>query len=188
MGETNDKPTEVTIDQKSGEELPAAAAATETIDEATALQRQLEDKQNDYLRLAAEFDNYRKRTTREFASLVKNANENLIGELLEVLDNFERAFKSRDENPDFDAYHKGMTLVYDRLTALLGRAGLKKFESIGQKFDPNLHEALMQVEAADQEPDTITVEIQSGYELNDKVIRHAKVGVVKAAEPKEENK
>ncbi len=187
MGETDDKLTEAAIDQKSGEESLAEAAATETLDEATAVQRQLEEQKNDYLRLAAEFDNYRKRTTREFASLVKNANENLIGELLEVLDNFERAFKSREEKPDLDAYHRGMTLVHDRLTAILSRAGLKKFESIGQKFDPNLHEAMMQVEAADQEPDTIAIEIQPGYELNDKVIRHAKVGVVKAAEPKEEN-
>lgn len=188
MGETDNKLTEEAIDQKSGEESLAEAAATETVDEASAVQRQLEEQKNDYLRLAAEFDNYRKRTTREFASLVKTANENLVGELLEVLDNFERAFKSREEKPDFEAYHKGMTLVFDRLTAILGRAGLKRFESVGQKFDPNLHEAMMQVEAADQEPDTIAIEIQPGYELNDKVIRHAKVGVVKAAEPKDENK
>jgi len=188
MGETDNKLTEEAIDQKSGEESLAEAAATETLDEATAMQRQLEEQKNDYLRLAAEFDNYRKRTTREFAGLVKTANENLIGELLEVLDNFERAFKSREEKPDFEAYHKGITLVHDRLVTILGRAGLKKFESIGQKFDPNWHEAMMQVDAADQEPDTIALEIQPGYELNDKVIRHAKVGVVKAAEPKEENK
>lgn len=141
---------------------------------------QLEKAKDDYLRLAAEFDNYKKRTARDFANLVRTANEGLIVELLDVLDNFERAFKSREENPDLDAYHKGIKLLYDRLSETLAREGLKRFDSVGLKFDPRLHEAVMQVDGADSEPDTIALEIQPGYTLNDKVIRHARVGVVKA--------
>lgn len=173
---------------EDGDAVEAAAAENESVDEVTDLKRQLEAQKNDYLRLAAEFDNYRKRTTREFATLVKTANENLIGDLLEVLDNFERAFRSREEKPEFEAYHKGVSLVYDRINAILGRNGLKRFESLGQKFDPNLHEALMQIDDSGKEPDTVAVEIEPGYLLNDKVIRHAKVGVVKMAGSGGENK
>ena len=141
---------------------------------------QLEKSRDDYLRLAAEFDNYKKRTTREFANLVKTANEGLIVELLDVIDIFERAFKSREENSDPEAYNKGINLLYDKFVETLSREGLQRLEAIGQKFDPRYHEAVVQVDSDDAEPDTVALELQSGYTLNDKVIRHAKVGVVRA--------
>jgi molecular chaperone GrpE len=143
---------------------------------------QLDKARDEYLRLAAEFDNYKKRTTRDYVSLVKTANEGLIVELLELLDNFERAFKSREENSDAEAYHKGVSLLYDKLLGVLSREGLKRFDSVGQVFDPRLHEAVMQVEDDEAEPDTVATELQAGYTLNDKVIRHARVGVVKGKE------
>jgi len=147
-----------------------------------ALIEQLDKARDEYLRLAAEFDNYKKRTMRDYVNLVKSANEGLIVELLEVLDNFERAFKSREENPDAEAYHKGVSLLYNRLLDVLSREGLKRFDSVGHIFDPRLHEAVMQVEDDGAEPDTIATELQAGYTLNDKVIRHARVGVVKGKE------
>jgi molecular chaperone GrpE len=147
-----------------------------------ALIEQLDKAKDEYLRLAAEFDNYKKRTTRDYVSLVKTANEGLIVELLELLDNFERAFKSREENPDAEAYHKGISLLYNRFLDVLSREGLKRFDSVGQIFDPRLHEAVMQVEDDGAKPDTIATELQAGYTLNDKVIRHARVGVVKDKE------
>jgi molecular chaperone GrpE len=168
-------------DQQEPENNVIAETASASDQEAALLTTgQLEKAKDDYLRLAAEFDNYKKRTARDFANLVRTANEGLIVELLDVLDNFERAFKSRDENPDLDAYHKGIKLLYDRLSETLAREGLKRFDSVGLKFDPRLHEAVMQVDGGDSEPDTIALEIQPGYTLNDKVIRHARVGVVKA--------
>jgi molecular chaperone GrpE len=127
-------------------------------------------------------DNYKKRTTRDYVNLVKTANEGLIVELLELLDNFERAFKSREENPDAEAYHKGISLLYNRLLEVLSREGLMRFDSVGQVFDPRLHEAVMQVEDDEAKADTIATELQAGYTLNDKVIRHARVGVVKGKE------
>ncbi len=191
MGNNEDdmKSNETAPDTEASEsDATATAEAAAPPDELSQLKKQLEDQKNDYLRLAAEFDNYRKRTNREFSTLVKSANENLIGELIEVLDNFERAFKSREEKPDFEAYHKGMSLVFDRLNAILGRNGLKKFASLGEKFDPSLHDAMMQVEDGNMEPDTVALEIEPGYMLNDKVIRHARVGVVQAAKSNGENK
>ena len=140
---------------------------------------QIDKARDEYLRLAAEFDNYKKRTTRDYVNLVKTANEGLIVELLELLDNFERAFKSREENHDAEAYHKGVSMLYDKLIDVLSREGLRRFDSVGQIFDPRLHEAVMQVEDDGAEPDTIATELQAGYMLNDKVIRHARVGVVK---------
>ncbi|MBK7090270.1 MAG: nucleotide exchange factor GrpE [bacterium] len=153
-------------------------------DEVTSLKQQLEEQKNDYLRLAAEFDNFRKRTRRDTADIIRSANESLIIQLLDVLDNFDRAMKSREENVDFETYSKGVALVYDKLNSILSNAGLKRFESLGEPFDPRLHEALLQVEADDKEPDTVANELSPGYTLNDKVIRHAKVGVTKK---KEEN-
>ncbi len=143
---------------------------------------QLDKARDEYLRLAAEFDNYKKRTTRDYVNLVKTANEGLIVELLELLDNFERAFKSREENHDAEAYHKGISMLYDKLLEVLSREGLKRFDSVGQIFDPRLHEAVMQVEDDDAEADMVATELQAGYTLNDKVIRHARVGVVKGKE------
>lgn len=161
-----------------------AIASDSAVDEVTMLKQQLEEQKNDYLRLAAEFDNFRKRTRRDVADIIKSANESLISQLLDVLDNFERAVKSQGEKVDFEAYSKGVALVYDKLNVILTGAGLKKFDSVGEAFDPRLHEALMQVEADDQDPDTIALELLPGYTLNDKVIRHAKVGVVKGKEEK----
>lgn len=168
-------------------EQPTADAGTTTATEngvakepTVDMARQLEKAKDDYLRLAAEFDNYKKRTAREFAGLVKTANEGLIVDLLDVIDIFERAFKSREENSDPEAYNKGISLLYDRLVETLSREGLQRMEVIGQKFDPRYHEAVVQVDSDDAEPDTVALELQSGYTLNDKVIRHAKVGVVRA--------
>lgn len=152
--------------------------------EVDLLRQQLEEQKNDYLRLAAEFDNFRKRTRRDTADIIRSANESLIIQLLDVLDNFERAMKSREESVDFETYSKGVALVYDKLNSILGNAGLKRFNSLGEPFDPRLHEALLQVESDDKEPDTVANELSPGYTLNDKVIRHAKVGVTKK---KEEN-
>ena len=172
----------------TAEEAKAADETTTPIeaavDEVTMLKQQLEEQKNDYLRLAAEFDNFRKRTRRDIAEIIKSANESLISQLLDVLDNFERALKSQGDKVDIEAYNKGVALVYDKLNGILSNAGLKRFDSVGETFDPRLHEALMQVDAEDKEPDTIALELLPGYTLNDKVIRHAQVGVVKFREEK----
>jgi molecular chaperone GrpE len=166
--------------RNGGNGCPEAVLSLEQ--QVAELTGQLDKARDEYLRLAAEFDNYKRRTTRDYVNLVKTANEGLIVELLEVLDNFERAFRSREENHDAEVYHKGVSMLYDKLIDVLSREGLKRFNSVGQIFDPRLHEAVMQVVDDGAVPDTIATELLAGYTLNDKVIRHARVGVVKGKE------
>lgn len=190
--ETHEVDSDEVLDEEpageSAEEAPDVEENVEEVEQPTpreeekiaAMERQYEELHDRFTRLAAEFDNYKKRTTREYSNLIKSANEQLISGLLEVLDNFDRAFESKEKGTDLESYDRGMKLVYNRLMDTLSRAGLKKFASVGQKFDPNLHEALTQVEDEEKEPDTVAQEFQPGYYLNDKVLRHAKVGVVKS--------
>lgn len=160
--------TDEDVDSSSGEDLTAEER----------LQEDLQSAKDDYLRLAAEFDNYKKRTGRDFGNLIKTANEGLLVDLLEFIDNFQRALESGQGKEELAAYHDGMKLVFEQMMEILKRHGLAPFDSLGETFDPNLHEALMQTESDEYEPDHVGQEFVKGYKLNDKVIRHAKVGVV----------
>ena len=164
-----------------------AEAEVEDIDPLEKLEQELAEARDEYLRLAAEFDNYRKRQARNLEAIVKGANEGLIVNFLDVLDNFERALEAGEDKPNFKKYHKGMKLIFGQLTETLERAGVQRFDSLGEKFDPNLHEALLTLEAEEYEADHVAQEISAGYRLHDKVIRHARVGVVcDGAEKKED--
>jgi molecular chaperone GrpE len=144
--------------------------------------KELEDR---LLRLAAEFDNYKKRTAREFQSIIKNANEELISQLVETLDNFQRALTSASRSNstknsnDFDSFHKGVELIYQHFIEILRKEGLKEIKAVGELFDPYLHEAVMQQESEEFPEGVVMDEISKGYILNDKVIRHSKVIVSK---------
>jgi molecular chaperone GrpE len=144
--------------------------------------KELEDR---LLRLAAEFDNYKKRTVREFQSIIKNANEELISRLVETLDNFQRALDSASRSNstknsnDFDSFHKGVELIYQHFREILGKEGLKEIKAIGEPFNPHFHEAVMQRESDEFPEGTVIDEISKGYILNDKVIKHSKVIVSK---------
>jgi len=130
-----------------------------------------------FLRLAAEFDNYKKRTARQFAELVKNANEELIGDLIVVLDDFKRALET-NSSPESEGqsrgYLDGMKMIYDKILSVLKARGVTQFEPTGQPFDPQFHDAVMQM-PSDQDEGTVVGVIAPGYTLNEKVIRHAKV-------------
>ena len=135
-----------------------------------------------YLRLQAEFDNYKKRSYREKLEFVKYANEGLILELLEILDNFERGIKAADQKKDFDLLHQGVDMISRQLHSLLESKGLVKIKTKGEKFAPHQHEAIEVTEADDAQEDVIAEELQSGYLLNGRIVRPAKVKVVKAKE------
>jgi molecular chaperone GrpE len=138
--------------------------------------KELEDR---LLRLAAEFDNYRKRTAREFAYLVKNANERLILQLLDTLDNFQRALDSAKTSSDYEKFHKGVELIYTHMKDLLSKEGLKEIEAKGKPFDPNFHEAVTQAESNKYDDGIVMEEIGKGYLLNDRLLRASKVVVSK---------
>lgn len=174
---------------QSEEEISDTASEAESdvaveADPLDQLKEELAQARDDHLRLAAEFDNYRKRMAREFGNLVKTANEGLLVNLLEIIDNYSRALESGENKPDFKSYHKGMKLIYEQMIDVLSREGLTRFDSLGEKFDPALHEAVMQVESDEYDADCVAQELAPGYKLHDKVIRHARVAVAKHGEGK----
>jgi molecular chaperone GrpE len=157
---------------------PAAELAAHKIgQEKNPACAELEDR---CLRLAAEFDNYKKRTARQYAEIVKNANEELIQDILAVIDDFDRALQAvtatenQKQPSNSDSFVDGMKMIYDKLMVVLKARGAVLFEAMGQPFDPQYHDAVMQL-PSDAEEGTVIGVISPGYLLNDKVIRHAKV-------------
>lgn len=129
------------------------------------------------LRLQADFDNYRKRTQKEKTEIIKYASERVVGELLPVLDNFDRAISSAQVNPDFSAFSQGVEMILRQLQTALNKEGLKAIEALGQPFDPNLHDAVLRVESEEHSENTVVEELQKGYYLNEKVLRPSMVKV-----------
>ncbi len=140
------------------------------------LQAEKEEYYDRLLRLKAEFENYKKRVQRDLDRLRKYAAEAVIEPLLPVLDNFERALSTVPEGVN-DGFRQGMEIIHNQLCDALAKAGLSPMESVGEKFDPHLHDAVMQVPSDDYDEGRVVEEFNKGYMLFDKVIRHAKVAV-----------
>ncbi len=155
-------------------EAPGAetAALNEKLAEAVKAAEQWKDQ---LLRKAAEFENYKRRTEGEYANLIRSANENLLLALLPVLDDFSRSLKSGKEKPDFDLFYRGIELIRNKLTRILEGEGLKVFASAGKPFDVQFHDALLMVPSSTVPPHTVVEEVEPGYMVNDRVLRHAKV-------------
>ena len=132
-----------------------------------------------WMRLAAEFDNYKRRSARQFGELVQSANERLVTQLLPVLDNFERALNHEGDDETLESFRKGVEMIFGQLHGVLDGEGLKPFDSVGKPFDPNIHDAIMQMESEEHESGTVMEEVQKGYTLGDRVLRHTKVVVSK---------
>ena len=130
-----------------------------------------------YMRLMAEFQNFKKRVAREKSDIHAYANEKIVGDLLPVLDNFERALDT--EGGDLEAYAKGMQLIFEQLKKALENAGLEEIKAMDETFDPNVHNAVMTESLEDKEDGTVTNVLQKGYKLKDKVIRPSMVAVNK---------
>ena len=156
---------ELTIEEKLQKEL----------DEANEKVATLEDK---YLRQVAEFDNYRKRTIKEKAELIKNGGEKVIESILPVLDDFERALTNLAKDENAAEVMTGVELIYNKFTGILKQNGLQKIDTEGAEFNTDFHEAIALVPTPDASLKGKVLDcIQAGYTLNDKVIRHAKVAV-----------
>ena len=167
------------------EEQPAQDDIESLKTELKVLREELTAKDNyhdKFLRLQAEFDNFRKRISRERIDFIRFANEALILELVQILDDFERGIKSVEQKKDFGLLHQGVDMISKQLHHLLEEKGLKKIKSVGEKFNPNEHEAIEVVDGGDKEDGTIVEELQPGYMLNDRIIRPAKVKVIKNKE------
>ncbi len=139
---------------------------------------ELNDKR---LRIAAEFENFRKRNISEKSDWIKNANQRIVLELCDVIDNFERALHPEIEK-NLEAYSKGIELIFQQLENVLKKEGVEKIEALEEEFDPNFHEALAHI-PSELEENKIAAVIQNGYKMNDKVIRPARVAVSNGEKP-----
>lgn len=176
--------TAQTEENKQEETTQEEAPATElTVEEQLAnmlaeAQQMVSEERDKYLRLSAEFDNYRKRTLKEKAELIKNGAEKTLTAILPVLDDFERALKNMEASEETKAMKEGVKLIFSKFQKVLGQEGLQKIETEGQAFDTDFHEAIALIPApSDDLKGKILDCVQTGYMLNDKVIRHAKVAV-----------
>jgi molecular chaperone GrpE len=179
------EPTE----QQTKEETRTSPENVEAPDELENLRRRLEEAQksadsykDQLLRKAAEFENFKRRVDNDFTNLVKNANEGLIISLLPILNDFVRSLRHGKDLKDYDAFYKGIEMIYGKLTKALESQGLVPFESVGKPFDVDFHDALLQIPRDDVPPHTVIEEVERGYLLNDRVLRHAKVVVSAPAE------
>ena len=157
----------------SPETETAEAAPVE--DKAAALEAELKEKSDRILRLQADFENFRRRTAKEKEELAAVITQNILGDLLPLLDNFERAMAV--EQTDGEAFQKGVEMIFTQLREVLNKHGLQSIEAEGQTFDPNFHQAVMRVEDSDAPDGTITQVLQKGYQAKGRVIRPAMVQV-----------
>jgi len=147
-------------------------------DDNAKLASELSEMKDKYLRLYAEFDNYRKRTLREREELIKTASESAIKSILSTLDDFERAIKAAKSGAEDSSILEGIVLIYDKMFKTLEQQGLKVMESDGQDFNPDLHESLTKVPVPSEDLKGKVIEtIEKGYYLREKIIRYAKVVV-----------
>ena len=166
-------------DENAQEEAQAELSAEEQLANMLAESQQMVEEQKDkYLRLSAEFDNYRKRTLKEKAELIKNGGEKTLTAILPVLDDFERALKNMEASEETKAMKEGVELIFSKFQKILGQEGLQKIDTDGKDFDVDFHEAIALIPAPSEDLKGKILDcVQTGYMLNDKVIRHAKVAV-----------
>ncbi|MGN6165472.1 MAG: nucleotide exchange factor GrpE [Flavisolibacter sp.] len=145
--------------------------------EVEKLRMQVDELNDRYLRQAAEFDNFKRRNARERMELIQTAGRDVITDLLDVLDDSERAQKQMETTGDVEQIKQGIQLVFSKLRSTLAGKGLKPMEAVGKEFNPDLHEAVTEIDAGDDMKGKVVAEIQKGYYLNDKIIRFAKVVV-----------
>jgi molecular chaperone GrpE len=173
-GDPSYGPTENSFDVLEGE----GTASDNVIPEVRVVEEKLAEMQDRYIRLSAEFDNYRKRTLREKMELSKYAGENLLVSIIPLMDDFERALKHIDTNSDCAALRDGINIIYGKFSDFLKQNGVKEIDSLNTNFNVDLHEAVAKVQVEDTDKKGKVVDlVQKGYFLQDKVLRFAKVVV-----------
>jgi molecular chaperone GrpE len=166
---------------------PAAGAASEEYaPENINLGEKLNEKEKEcavnydkYLRAVAELDNYKKRTAREKTDIIKYGKEDVIRDMLPFVDSLDRALEHTESNTDIQAFKEGLKLIQDQLLCSLKKHGVERIESTGKKFDPNFHEAVLQVDSEHHEENKVISEFERGYLLNARLLRPSKVSVCK---------
>ena len=171
----DEKPTE---SQEKETPVEEDSKVEETQSEENKKLQEAYDKSNQqYIRLAADFDNYRKRQEQERESLVKYGTENALKKMLEVLDNFERGQKALEGVEDSEKIKECFQLVHKQVWDTLSKLGLEEIKAVGEEFDPNFHEAVMQTPTTEHPEHTVINELQKGYKVGDKILRPTLVNV-----------
>ena len=182
QGNGRDQDMNVDVNINSDENMDGNQHLNEPVAEESEIENlksQITELNDKYLRQVAEFDNFRRRNAKERVELIQTAGKDVITDLLDVLDDSERAQKQMENTDDVRQIKEGIQLVFSKLRNTLSAKGLKPMESIGKEFNPDLHEAITEIEAGEKMKGKVVDEIQKGYYLNDKIIRHAKVVVGK---------
>lgn len=190
MNHTNEVPTsEDTIDEQSPVEKQSDANVSQDNEEIIAnepeivlseleqAQKLADENYQRYLRVQADFDNFRRRSRQEKEEFAKYASSKLIEQLLPILDNFERALETGKDTKDLESLLKGIDMIFRLLSQVLEQEGLKPIEAVGQPFNPEYHQAIMTVESAEHDEGIVIEEIQKGYNLKDKILRPTMVKV-----------
>lgn len=168
---------EAPVQEQEAEQNRMASDIDHLEQEIETLRQTVEETQNSYLRVLADFDNFRKRQREETARLTSCAREELIAKLLPIVDNFDRTLQAAEAEHSYESLVEGVTLTLKQVREMLEREGLEEIEAVGQEFNPEFHEALMRVET-DEHPENIIIdELEKGYTLNGKVVRPARVRV-----------
>ncbi|MEQ8546862.1 MAG: nucleotide exchange factor GrpE [Cyclobacteriaceae bacterium] len=165
-----------TQEQEMSVEEEEQSVEEEQVDELTAAKNEVAEAKDKYIRLYSEFENFRRRTSKEKLDLIQTANKDLMGDLIPVLDDFERAMQSITEKLDIEAAKEGIDLIYNKFKKTLDNKGLKKMDiEKGADFNDDFHEAITQIPAGEEMAGKIVDVVENGYFLGDKVVRFAKV-------------
>lgn len=183
----NEEPTPDS-EARVSEEATQDSEETNSEAEAPSTEARLAMAEDKLLRTMAEFDNYRKRTAMRLDDMIQSANEKLLLEILEIVDNFERALQHSDDNgiTNAESLRKGTELIYNQMQAVLKKYDVVATDSLGKPFDPNVHDAMMQTPSEEYDDGVVAMVISKGYRIGDRILRHAKVAVSTGAPQTEE--
>ncbi|WP_279577041.1 nucleotide exchange factor GrpE [Planococcus ruber] len=174
-GDAVEQQEELVLDEAAGPAEETAEAPE--VDEVAALKEELEAEQNKYLRLLADYDNFKRRSQKERQDAEKFRSQSLLADLLPVMDNFDRALSVETKSEESASLLKGVEMVQKSLLEAVKREGLEEIKALGEPFDPNFHQAVMQEKDETAEPGVVLMELQKGYTLKGRVLRPAMVKV-----------
>lgn len=177
---TDEHEVEEKVEEGKSEDKEDKKEADKTENLDNKLKEDFENLNNQYIRLAADFDNYRKRQAQERESLISYGAEVAMKKLIEVLDNFDRAKKAVDSTDDVEKLKESFNVLYNQMFDNLSKLGLEVIKAQGEEFDPNIHEAVMKTPTSEVPENHVIMELQKGYKLHDKVLRPTLVNVAAA--------
>jgi molecular chaperone GrpE len=184
--EEAENPDKKPAKQATGDQATQAVSEEDLQERLRKLEQAVKESEDQLLRKAAEFENFRKRLSRDKEESIKYANAALLSDVVPIIDDFERAIQSAAESKDFDAFHTGVSMIEKQMVSMLERNwGLKRFSANGEPFDPEKHEAIAVEETDKHDSEIVLEDYQKGYLLHDRVLRPAKVKVARPVAPGE---